>query len=241
MMKKVLTATLLLGITLFSVACTADGTAFNAELGIPEENVVFAKPDDVRDTAHFYPKVNPKTGYADAALIDVSSVDGFAKDLIVGFFGEGVDKIVMTEAKYLVEDVDLTGVFQPIPTKIDEETGKPAFDGATAANTLGGAVGAAFPGAAPFVPFALYLVGLLSKRRSRQHLGNMAKSVIPYDGKIDIGGAYASGKKAIGLEHSTEDPDELIAVAEKKKAVLHAKNGGQAAMAAAYDAEKEAA
>ena len=236
--QKLLTAIMVSLVSLMVLSsCTADGTAYN-DLGMTEQNQVFALPSEVSDEAHFYPEVNPKTGYPDAALLDVSKVDGIARKLIIGALGEAVDKVIVTEAKYLIPEFDKTKVFIPFPTKIDPLTGEAELDTPALTGTVGGLVGAAFPGAAPFVPLGLYLFGLLGKRRSRQHLGDMVKAATPYDGKIDIGEAYMSGKKAIGLEHSSEDPEVLIAVAEKKKAIIHAKNGGQAAMAAGYDAAK---
>ena len=228
-------------------ACTSDGTAYN-DLGMPEENQIFALPDQVLDSANFYPKVNPKTGYPDAALLDVSKVEGLARKLIVGALGDDVKKIVVTEKRFLIEGYDPTKVFIPFPSKINPETGEAELDDASFASGVGTVIGATVPGAAPFVPLGLYLIGLLSKKRSRQHITNMVKAVIPYDGNIDISGAYLSGKKAIGLEHSSDDPEVLLAVAEKKKAEIvaketmaKAKNGGASALAAEYDAKKKVA
>lgn len=93
------------------------------------------------------------------------------------------------------------------------------------------ALGTAVPQAAPFIPL-LYLVGLLIKKRPRQHLADAAKALNPFDGgSVDVGEAISSSKKAIGYDHSLATPAELRAVAdkleadEKAKAALKAASG----------------
>lgn len=77
------------------------------------------------------------------------------------------------------------------------------------------ALGSVIPGAQPFVPLA-YLLALLIKKRSRQHLADAVSALNPLDGgSLDVKGAYVSTKKAIGLEHSTATPAELRAIADK--------------------------
>ena len=246
MKNKTIATMLIFVIGLFTfVSCASDGTHYNL-VGIPQENQVFANEKDVKEGKNYYPKVNAKTGYPDAAILDVSKVGGVFKEVIKQRFGE-VDRIVVTERQYIKEGVEESRLIIPFPTKINEQTGEPELDSPSMVGQLAGAVGAAFPGSAPFVGLSVYLIGLLSKKRSRQHLVDMSKAIIPYDGVVDAKAAYSSAKKAIGLEHSNEDPEILLKVVEKKKAEImakkamaEAKNGGAAALAAEYDKKKVA-
>lgn len=71
-------------------------------------------------------------------------------------------------------------------------------------------------GAAAWGPLAAYLIALIVKKRPREHLKDAADDLNPLSGgSIDFGGAYTSVKKAIGLEHTNETPEQLRAVADK--------------------------
>ena len=63
-------------------------------------------------------------------------------------------------------------------------------------------------------PIVAGLAGLLSKRW-RKHAANALKSVLPVDGKVDLGGGLLSLAKAYGLAHTNESPEEIVSVAEK--------------------------
>lgn len=202
-------------------SCVSDGTV--GPIGVPVQEQVFVLPEDVEEDIAFYPQVNPVTGYPDAALIDVSEIEGVMGTFIEGYFGQEVDKIILTEAKYVKPDTLPTEIFRPIPQKIDEVTGESELDALTAGTQAATGFMAAIPGLAPYTPLAIYLLGLLGKRRPRQHLGDFAKALLPYDGNIDMGKAIMSGQKAIGWEHSSEDPDVLMTIATTKKAVKEAK------------------
>ncbi len=217
--NKLLIGCILVALTL--TACVTDGTV--GPIGVPVQEQVFVLPEDVEEDVAFYPQVNPVTGYPDAALIDVSEIEGVMGKFIEGYFGKEVDKIILTEAKYVKPDTLPTEVFRPIPQKVDEETGESTLDALTAGTQAATGIMATIPGLAPYSPLVIYLLGLLGKRRPRQHLGDFAKALLPYDGKIDMGKAIMSGQKAIGWEHSTENPDELAALASQKKAIKEAK------------------
>ena len=208
-------------VVLALTACVSDGTV--GPIGVPVQEQVFVLPEDVEEDIAFFPQVNPVTGYPDAALIDVSEIDGVMGRIIEGYFGQEVEKIILTEAKYVKANTLPTKIFRPIPQKIDEVTGEAELDPLAAGTQAATGIMAAIPGLAPYTPLAIYLLGLLGKRRPRQHLGDFAKALLPYDGKVDIGKAIMSGQKAIGWEHTTEDGDELMAIAVKKKAIKEAK------------------
>lgn len=202
-------------------ACITDRAT--SPIGVPVEEQVFIMEEDLKEDVHIYPQLNPVTGTPDAVLLDVSEVEGVMGQFIAGYFGEAVETIVLTEAAYVKEDTLKSEIFRPLPQKVDEVTGEAGIDTIASTEQLVTGLGALIPGVAPYTPIALYLLGLLGKRRPRQHLGNFAKAIIPHDGKIDIGGALMYAQKAIGFEHSTEDPDELAALASKKKAIKEAK------------------
>lgn len=192
--------------TLALSACISDGTT--SPIGVPVQEQVFVLPEDVQEDVYMYPQVNPVTGYPDAALLDVSELDGVMGDIIDAYFRVDVDKIVLTEAAYVKADVMPSEVFRPVPQTIDEETGEAELDTLTATTQAATGIMGAIPGLAPYAPLAIYLLGLLGKRRPRKHIGNLTKALIPYDGKVDIAQALMSAQKAIGWEHSTEGSDK---------------------------------
>lgn len=81
--------------------------------------------------------------------------------------------------------------------------------------------------AAPFLPFvpapyqtavlaALGLVPWVSSKRSRQHLRRALTELNPLDGDCAPGQALAAIARALGLEHSSEDPAALLEVVRRK-------------------------
>jgi len=61
-----------------------------------------------------------------------------------------------------------------------------------------------------------YALALLLKKRPRGHIADVISNLNPLDGgTVDVKAAYSSAKKAIGLEHSLEEPEQLRAVADK--------------------------
>lgn len=71
------------------------------------------------------------------------------------------------------------------------------------------------PGLAAGKPWLIALAPLIFKR-PRQHFGKALKDLNPFDGQVAPGAALEGLMKAYGLKHSTEDPEELARLAEKK-------------------------
>lgn len=108
-------------------------------------------------------------------------------------------------------------------TVVDPVTGETETDPSGVIGSLGTAIGASIPGAAPFIPLALLIANWAIKKRSRQHWTAFFKAIIPYDGNIAGAEAYSSLQKAIGGEHSTMSPEELRRLADKLEGEEHIK------------------
>lgn len=203
----------------------------------PGEALVIARPGQVAPETVFAPDTNAD-GVSEAALVAVAELPSPVQEAIKIAFPEEPAELVLTQEQFLADGVDVRDVLQLQPTQLNE-AGEPEVDWVTGLGQLLPGFGAAFPPAAPWLGIGGYLLTLLGRRRSRQHLATAAKSAVPLDGKIDLGGMFGGLGRAVGFSHSTEDPDELIALGEKKKAVEHAKNGGFAdALASAKEAEE---
>jgi len=203
------------------------------------EGMVIALPDQVKTGTVYAPAKNPETSESDAALVPITALPDPVTEALQLLFGEDVEEVTVTTVSFLKDTVTLDQVFQLTPQYVNPETGESSLDGAGFFGQLLPAIGAAFPGTAPFVGLGAYLLSLLGAKRSRQHLSNGAKAVTPYDGKIDLKEGAVNFAKAVGWVHSTEDPEELELVAMKKKAVAHAKNGGMKEMSKAYKGTPE--
>ena len=88
-----------------------------------------------------------------------------------------------------------------------------------AISSVFGALGGLLPApVAPFAPFAGYLMAKLLGKRNRQNWG----AAIASAAKGNVSGAIRMAAAAEGIVHTTEDPDELMAVAKRKKAIAEA-------------------
>lgn len=102
------------------------------------------------------------------------------------------------------------------PSKvINPETGEAENDPSGVIGSIGTAIGATIPGAAPFIPIAALVANWALRKRSRQHWTSFFKAIIPYDGNVNGAEAFSSLQKAIGAEHSTMSPEELRRLADK--------------------------
>lgn len=92
--------------------------------------------DDVKETAAFYPQVNPETGYPDAVILDVSELNETLGGFIDGYFGQDVESVVLTDPDFVKEGTLPGEVFRPLPQQIDELTGETQLDKMTAATQI---------------------------------------------------------------------------------------------------------
>jgi hypothetical protein len=142
---------------------------------------------------------------------------------------KAIDKI-FPEAKVLVvaekKDVNPAVFDKNVPevifltpsTVIDPDTGEISSDPSGVIGSITTAVGAAVPGAAPFIPLVFLAANWALRKRSRQHWTSFFKALIPYDGNISGAEAFSSLQKAIGAEHSVDSPEELRRLADKIEA-----------------------
>jgi len=222
---------LVLAATLTIIGCTT----------MPGEDTVITTPDQVQDGLFFAPQTNPETGASDAALVEIATLPEDMQSALRLYFGEELTSVVVTQSAYLKKDFEAKKVFFTNPIAVvNPETGETGFSLGQFIGQLVGPASVAFPQAAPAIGLGAYVIGLLGRKRSRQHLATAGSKINPMNnGTIDLKGSLDALAKAVGYSHSTEDPEELEKIAKKKKAVAHAKNGGAEAMAAAFDAEKE--
>lgn len=197
---------------MLSVIATLTITAC-VSTGIAGEGMVLAKPDQIEEGAAFYPHHNPETNEPDAALVEMDQFPQVMRDAVNAFFGEEVSELVLTEERFVKEEAK-NEVFKLSPGAYANEDGEGG--GFSWVQQLIPVVGGAIPGSAPFLGMASYLIALLGRKRSRQHLTDMGLKLTPFDGNMDFKGAVDSGMKAIGLTHTNKTGDELMAVALKK-------------------------
>ncbi len=98
-------------------------------------------------------------------------------------------EVVLTSKEYLTEEASYVPLGGELTEKGTEGIVKTIFG-----------IGSAFiPGLAAWEGVAM----LLSKRK-RKHYVKAAKSVVPHDSNIDLGGAVKSVAAALGISHSSE-------------------------------------
>jgi len=194
----------------------------------PNEDIVITRPENV------LPEV--MSGDYTNIPLEERPVQVVKPDEISGQLGNTVRKVmpdatvlVFTQRKFLKEEfrstTDLSQAIFLVVGHMDPETGEVTPDTQGIISTLTGVVGAFAPEFAPLVG----LIGLLpwfARKRSRQHLATAVKAAVPYDGTINIAASASAIAKAFGWSHSTENPEELEAIAKRKRVAEAAKNGG---------------
>ncbi|RMG74281.1 MAG: hypothetical protein D6710_01825 [Nitrospirae bacterium] len=182
----------------------------------PQDNLVITTPE------HLSPEANivPGDPMSDATVVDVDMIaDEGLRDVITKLFGEDTTTVVVTTKEFLTNDTGPYDYFPlSIPTAVNPETGEPEVDRTGLITSIARGIGALAPPAAqPFLGLGGFLLASLFRKRPRQHLARATKALVPVDGKIDLAGAATYTAKALGWSHSTEDPDELMKIAERKK------------------------
>lgn len=181
--------------------------------GVSGEGMVLAKLDQIEEGVAFYPHQNPLTNEPDAAVVDMEQFPEVMREAVNAFFGEEVSELVLTEERFIKEEAR-SGVFKLTPgaySKEGDDSGGFGF-----VQQFLPLIGGAIPSSTPFLGIASYLIALIGRKRSRQHLKNMGMKLTPFDGNLDLTGAVDSGMKAIGLTHTNKTGDELMAVATQK-------------------------
>ena len=213
--------------------------------GNPEEDVVITRPENIKPEILAQIEANPTAEEPPAVLVNVEEIGNEWASKAVETFMKDATIVVFTERQYLKEEFkasqDLSQVINlTIPSVVNKETGEAEVDTGAVVTTLGGIAGTVFPPLAPFLPL-LGLIPWAAKKRSRVHLKEAIGKAVPHDGTIDILGAVKSVSKAFGLDHTTDDPEELERVAKKIRVKVAAKNGELETMHATLDSMRSEA
>jgi len=208
---------ILLTVTVISCAGTGD----------PMEDIVATRVQNVNPTV--LANANPLDPDAEVVVVDVSAIGNpVLKDVVQKFF-PGETRIAITERQFLKEEFQGDGVPTSevvnltVSVLIDPVTGEKKIDTGGLIQTVAGIATTIFPPIAPFLPL-LPLLGF-AKKRPRRHIANMVKAFVPTDGKIDVGATWMNAKRAVGWEHSSDDPAELERVAASLRVKKAVKNG----------------
>jgi len=213
-----------LGILCGAVVCTV---VFLSCVSVPAEQLVVVPIQGLKLGTVTAPGEDNQ-----AAVVALDTLPEAIREAILKLY-PGIDIVAITTKQHVIEAVPPV---QDNPLTIDINEASP---GITAPSVIGltpifnedgtvdwagyaaGFVSTAaglIPQAAPFLPLA-QLVFMLFKKRSKKHLATVASSLNPLNGKaIDFVQAWSSLKKAYGLEHSTNDPEQLRRVADKIEA-----------------------
>jgi len=146
----------------------------------------------------------------------VEDLPDLAQSAALKIFGENTEYVLSTKEAYLRMPQPGTPIKKI--KMYTEATAEGKTDWLSTGMGLVGTFGDLLPGGPLVKGLLLYGGSLVASRRSRQHLGKAASSVLPTNGSVELGAALSSLLKATGHKHTNETPEELRAVANKLEA-----------------------
>jgi hypothetical protein len=219
MFNKILMILAMVSLVLMPVA----GLAGCSSTGDPLDDVMIVLPDDLNEEAIVDP-FNPEQNVLVMSLAEMKEkgiLPSWIEDSVVQVWPNYVGDLAIAERRYVNETV-AKWIPLTVPNLVDPETGEPAgrdwlgWIGGLL-GSLGGVIGTS--GAAPYLAPLAFLLNSFRRKRSRQHLASTVRALNPLSGgNIALGEAWTSANRAMGWDHSSEEPVELRRVADKIEA-----------------------